>query len=186
MKIDWKIRMKHLRAKGQTRLAVSLMALRVFAKREAFRIPAASILLGSFLAAAPARAQTGDWHAVQQLRPGTAISVKGRLRVQCNFREANETELVCSPRTQGRFLRPPIVLPRAQIRQVRLERAEASALAGTAIGAATGAAVGASSGNGTLTRGGSALLGAGIGGLIGGTFSRQFPFLHGEVVYQKP
>ena len=159
---------------------------RPFVKRVAPGLPLAILLLGSFLAAAPAQAQTSDWRAVQQLRPGTAISVKGRFRVQCNFREASETELVCSQRTQGRFLRPPIVLPRAQIRQVRIERAEASALAGTAIGAGAGAALGANSGNGALTREGSTLLGAGIGGLIGGTFGRQFPFLHGDVVYERP
>jgi hypothetical protein len=130
--------------------------------------------------------QSNDWNAVRQLRPGTAISVKGRFRIQCNFWHADDEQLVCGPRSQGRFLRPPIVLPRFQIHQVRIERADASALAGTAIGAGAGAAVGASSGNGTLTRGGSTLLGAGIGGLIGGVFSREFPFLHGEVVYQKP
>ncbi len=95
-------------------------------------------------------------------------------------------QLVCGQRTQVRFPRPPIVLQRAQIREVRIERTDASAVAGAAIGAGAGATLGATSGNGTLTRGGAALLGAGIGGLIGGVFGKQFPFLHGEVVYQKP
>ena len=131
-------------------------------------------------------AQTGNWSNVQQLRPGTPISVKVRFRLQCNFRHADDRQLVCDERTQSRFLRPPIVLARWQIHQVRIERAEASAVAGAAVGAGAGAAVGATSGNGTLTRGGSTLLGAGIGGLIGGVFGKQFPFLHGEVVYQKP
>jgi hypothetical protein len=131
-------------------------------------------------------AQTGDWSAVQQLQPSTPISVKVRFRLQCNFRHADDRQLVCDPRTQGRFLRPPIVFARAQIHEVRIERADASAAAGAAIGAGAGAALGASSGNGTLTRGGSTLLGAGIGGLIGGAFGKQFPFIHGEVVYQKP
>jgi len=131
-------------------------------------------------------AQTSNWSTVQQLRPGTPISVKVRFRLQCNFRHADDQQLVCDERTQGRFLRPPIVLARAHIHEVRIERADASAVAGAAIGAGTGAAVGATSGNGTLTRGGSTLLGAGIGGLIGGVFGKQFPFLHGEVVYQKP
>ena len=131
-------------------------------------------------------AQTSDWNAVKQLRPGTPISVKVRLRVQCNFRHADDKQLVCDQRTQGRFLRPPIVLARAQIHEVRIERADASMAAGAAIGAGAGATLGATSGNGTLTRGGSTLLGAGIGGLIGGVFGKQFPFLHGEIVYQKP
>jgi uncharacterized protein YcfJ len=133
-----------------------------------------------------AQTQSSDWSLVEQLRPGTPISVKGRLRVQCNFRHADEKQLVCDPRTQGGFLRPPIQLPRELVREVRIERVEASTVAGAAIGAGAGAALGASSGNGTLTRGGSALLGGGIGGLIGGTFSRQFPFLHGKVVYERP
>ena len=131
-------------------------------------------------------AQTSNWSAVQQLRPGTPISVKVRFRVQCNFHYADEKQLVCDPRLRGRFPRPPITVPRAQIHQVRIEKVEASTMAGAAIGAGAGAALGASSSNGTLTRQGSTLLGAGIGGLIGGTFGRQFPLLHGEVVYQRP
>jgi hypothetical protein len=138
-------------------------------------LPFALLLLASVPSAQPA-----DWRAVEQ------ISVKLRIRVQCDFSHATDTALVCEPRLRGRIPRGLMVFRRAAVQQMRIERVEASTVAGAAIGTGTGAALGASSGNGTLTRGGGAVLLGGIGGIVGGFVGKGCPFLHGEVVYQKP
>jgi hypothetical protein len=134
-----------------------------------------------------AQAQTGSWREVEDLPPGAPISVLVRLRLQCNFRYATDDELVCDFREQGRIGIGPMVFRRQNVRQVRMERTETSMLAGAAIGAGVGAAAGASvdpqrSG---YTRGGSAFLLGGIGGIIGGFVGKDLPFLHGKVVYQR-
>ena len=133
-----------------------------------------------------AQAQTGSWQAVEELPPGAPISVQVRLRLQCNFRYATEDELVCDFREHPRLGIGPMVFRRKTVRQVRMERAEASMLAGAAIGAGVGAAAGASVNpqRSGYTRGGSAFLLGGIGGIIGGFVGKDFPFLHGKVVYQ--
>jgi hypothetical protein len=143
-------------------------------------------LIALLLFASVSSAQTADWRAVRRLNGGTPISVKLKLRIQCDFSYATETELVCEPRLQGRIPRGAMTFRRGAIRQVRIERVEASTAAGAAIGGGAGAAVGASSNNGSLTRGGGALLIGGIGAIVGGVVGKGFPFLHGEVVYQKP
>jgi hypothetical protein len=142
------------------------------------------------LLASTAPAQTGDWQAVKNLPPGTRISVKtGHFFANtCFFVSATDDQLVCERRR--RMIIPPVppeaVYERSRVREVRLEHSEAAnTLAGAGIGAGIGAAVGASSNNGTLTRGGGALLLGGIGALIGGSFGSQFPVIHGMVVYRR-
>jgi uncharacterized protein YbdZ (MbtH family) len=133
-----------------------------------------------------AQAQTGNWQAVEEVPAGAPISVQARLRLQCNFRYATEDELVCDFRERGRIDTGPLVFRREHVRQVRMERTEASMLAGAAIGAGVGAAAGASVNpqrSGYTREGGTLLLG-GIGGIIGGFVGKDFPFLHGKVVYQ--
>jgi hypothetical protein len=139
------------------------------------------LLLGSV-----SPAQTADWRAVERLNPGTPISVKNRFRIQCDFIYATKSELACEPRLQGRIPRGPMVFHRNSIHEVRIERVEASTIAGAAIGAGAGAALGASAHNGSSTRSGGAFLIGTIGGIVGGFAGKAFPFLHGEVVYQKP
>jgi hypothetical protein len=133
------------------------------------------LLIVLLLLAAVSSGQTADWSAVEQLNRGTPISVKLKLRLQCDFSYATETELVCEPRLQGRIPRGPIAFRRGAIRQVRIERVEASTVAGAVIGAGAGAAVGASSGNGSLTRGGGALLLGESAGSLEGSSKKDFP-----------
>jgi hypothetical protein len=152
-------------------------------------------LLAPLLLASIAVAQTGDWQAVKNLQPGTRISVRsGRpfIRNTCFFLSATDDQLVCerAVHARRRMIIPPIppeaVYERSKVREVRLEHSEATnTVAGAGIGAGIGAALGASANNGTLTRGGSTLLLGGIGALIGGSFGRDFPVIHGKVVYQR-
>jgi hypothetical protein len=152
-------------------------------------------LLAPVLLAASALAQTGDWQAVKNLPPGTRISVRSDhlfIRNTCFFLSATDDQLVCerAVRARRRMIIPAIppeaVYERSKVREVRLAHSEAAnTMAGAGIGAGIGAALGASSNNGTLTRGGGALLIGGIGALVGGSFGREFPVIHGKVVYRR-
>lgn len=149
------------------------------------------LVFAAVLLASTALAQTGDWQAVKNLRPGTKISVQGghSFHNLCIFEHATDEQLVCEhilhgPR--GAFIPSERVYERKRIREVRLEHSDAANMAtGAAIGGGIGAAVGASAGNGTLTRGGGALLLGAGGALIGGAFGRDFPVAHGKVIYRR-
>jgi hypothetical protein len=149
------------------------------------------LLSAAVLLSSSALAQTGDWQAVKNLQPGTRISVQGghSFHNLCIFEHATDEQLVCEhilhgPR--GAFLPSERVYERKKIREVRLEHSDAANMAtGAAIGGGIGAAVGASAGNGSLTRGGTALLLGTGGALIGGIFGRDFPVAHGKVVYRR-
>jgi hypothetical protein len=136
-----------------------------------------------------ARAQKGDWKAVENLAPGTRISVKTAVRLICFFESATDDELVCSmhPPGPGLGISYERRYDRSRIRDVRLEYSEAADIAiGATVGGGAGAIVGAvAGGNGTVTRGGGALLLGGIGALVGGAFGRDFPIAHGKVVYKR-
>jgi hypothetical protein len=150
-----------------------------------------SLLLAPLLLAAVAPAQTGDWQIVQHLQPGTKISVRiaGPFHNLCVFEHATDEQLVCEhvmhgPR--GALFSSERVYPRKMVREVRLEHSDAANIAtGAAIGGGIGAAAGASVNNGTLTRGGGAILLGGVGALIGGAFGRDFPVTHGKVIYRR-
>lgn len=140
-------------------------------------------------------AQTGNWQAVKNLPPGTRISVRSNhlfIRNTCFFLRATDDQLVCErvSHSRRRMIIPPIpsqaVYERSRVREVRLEHGEAAnMMAGAGIGAGIGAALGAGANNGTVTRGGGALLLGSIGALIGGSFGRDFPVIHGKVVYRR-
>jgi hypothetical protein len=152
-------------------------------------------LVAPLLLAASALAQTSGWQAVKNLQPGTRISIRTDhlfIRNTCFFLSATDDQLVCerAVHSRRRMIIPPIppeaVYERRRVREVRLERSEAAnTMAGAGIGAGIGAALGASSNNGTLTRGGGALLIGGLGALVGGSFGREFPVIHGKVVYRR-
>ncbi|HEX9112296.1 MAG TPA: hypothetical protein VF845_12520 [Terriglobales bacterium] len=152
-------------------------------------------LLAPLLLAASALAQTGDWQAVKDLQPGTRISVRSDhlfIHNTCFFLSATDDQLVCerAVHSRRRMLIPPLppeaIYERSRVREVRLEHSEgANTMAGAGIGAGIGAALGASTNNGTLTRGGGALLLGGIGALVGGSFGSEFPVIHGKVVYRR-
>jgi hypothetical protein len=136
-----------------------------------------------------ARAQKGDWKAVENLAPGTRISVKLAVRAICFFEYASDDELVCRTHVAAPIgaISYKRQYPRPKIREVRLEYSEAADTAiGAAVGGGAGAIVGAvAGGNGTITRGGGAVILGGIGALIGGAFGRDFPIAHRKVVYKR-
>lgn len=152
------------------------------------------IVLLALLYTASASAQSGDWRVVKELAPGTPISVKyGRfwLHDRCIFQSANEDVLVCERVFYGtsRLLIPPeAVYRRKLVREIRLEHSDASNIAfGAAIGGAVGGALGAAGSGDTHPRAG---LGAGLlvgmgGAAIGGFIGRDFPILHGKVIYRR-
>ncbi|MGH9712788.1 MAG: hypothetical protein ACRD5M_05755 [Candidatus Acidiferrales bacterium] len=137
-----------------------------------------------------ARAQKGDWQAVKDLALGTRISVKTSLRVVCFFVRATEEEVVCATHLVG----PIGVISydrryhRRSIREVRLELTEETGVAvGALVGAGAGAVVGAVAGGrgGSVTRTGGAVLVGVIGAIVGGALGRDFPVVHGEVIYRR-
>ncbi len=140
-----------------------------------------------------ARAQTGDWRTVKRLPPGTRISVKaGRSPIHsiiCLFERASDDTLVCERVLSGstrRVVPPEAVYERAGVREVRLERSDASNIAvGAVLGGGVGATLGATTTRDRTARGAGALL-LGIGGAaLGGYLGKEFPILHGEVVYRR-
>jgi hypothetical protein len=150
-----------------------------------------SPLLALPLLASMALAQARDWQAVKDLQTGAKISVRGASPFHnlCIFESATDEQLICEhilrgPR--GAFVPRERVYERKRIREVRLEHSDAANIAtGAAIGGGIGAALGASAGNGTLTRGGGALLLGTGGAIVGGLFGRDFPVVHGKVIYRR-
>jgi hypothetical protein len=144
-----------------------------------------SLLFVVLIFASSGRAQTGDWQAVENLRPGTRISVKARHRVGCVFQRATEDELACRRLYRSLRLSSEIVFDRQSVREVRLERSdEANGAVVAAIGAGAGAAVGASNGSGTSTREGGAILLGGIGAIVGWFIGNEFHVLRGKSIYR--
>jgi hypothetical protein len=143
-----------------------------------------------------ALAQAGDWQAVKGLAPGTNISVKAGhffAHTLCTVQRVNDDTLVCERIWHGpASLQVPSVhvftYRRKTIREVRLEHGDKSnAAIGAAIGAGTGVAIGATVGshNAPDSRQVGALLLGTLGGVMGGVFARDFPIVHGRVVYKQ-
>lgn len=137
-----------------------------------------------FLSAA--YAQTGDWQAVKSVPAGSPISVRERhQRIRCRFQRATDDELFCEYYVRyhaydlGAY---PVRLVRQNIREIRLERPGDSALAGALVGGGLGAALGA--GAVSRNRGLGALFVGGLGAIVGGEVGRDFPVVHGPVIYK--
>lgn len=132
------------------------------------------------------QAQTADWQAVENLGPGTLISVKTQHRFPCFFASATDEELVCNgPRDRLLRLPPKMIFPRGEIRGIRTEHNQAKvAWIGAGMGAGVGAAVGASTCKGS--RGGAALIGVLGGALVGAVVGSIVPiFRHGKIIYRR-
>ena len=139
-------------------------------------------------------AQKADWRAVKELAPGTPISVKyGHffLHNRCVFESASDDALVCERVLYGmsRLLIPPeAVYRRKLVREVRLEHSDASnTVVGALIGGGIGGALGAAGSGDPSARARVSLgflVGSG-GALLGGFIGRDFPILHGKVIYRK-
>jgi hypothetical protein len=148
------------------------------------RAKAISFLLSIALLASPARAQTGDWRAVQQLPGGTRLKIKlrhGHTFGHCDFLGATDKALTCD---YGGLLwdaRPQY--SRDNIKAVYLVH-NARAI-GFGIGAGSGAVIGAATTHGPLVnRELFAVFDAGILGGLGYLFGTVLdPFFHGKAVY---
>src|SRR4029077_378728 len=110
------------------------------------------------LATRNSQAQTSDWRAVQNLQPGTLISVKSKHRVKCKFLRATDDAVSCEIIRGGLLgvatkAPPDLMFNRQSVREVRLEHADGSnAAIGAVIGAGAGAVFGASGPNTDLNR----------------------------------
>jgi hypothetical protein len=137
------------------------------------------------LFASAARAQSSDWRAVQNLRPGTHITVKTQKSYACKLEQATEDKLVCQH--PSRVSRRTRTFQKAEIREVRLAvDFKRHAAAGAAIGAAVGAIVGASVPTNVeqtrfITAIATGFVGAGIGHLTGGAIAIV---KRGKVIYK--
>lgn len=140
----------------------------------------------AFLVLGPSlQAQTGDWRAVENLKPGTRISVKARHRILCVFQAATDDELVCKPLRFSRLGPAESRFDRQTVREVRLPPNQAKdAWIGAGIGAGAGAITGASR-SGT-SPGADAFFGALAGALVGGVAGSMVPiFRHGTIIYKR-
>ena len=132
--------------------------------------------------------QNSSWQSVQEIVPGTRISVKTRLRTLCDFLQATSDALICLPAHPSPILgRRELRFERSKVREVRLEHSDAlNMLIGGSVGAGAGALTGVVAGDRGYTKEGRALLLGAIGGLLGGTFGQEFPIHHGKKVYRRP
>ena len=147
-----------------------------------------SALLAVLLLASNAQAQTGDWQAVKNLRPGTRISVKTQHRYPCFFASATEDELVCNGPDRLLRLPPRMTFSRGEIREIRMGPNQAKdAWIGAGIGTGAGAIA---AGTGSRDYPGfhafiGGLAGAGVGALVGATVPIfQEIFHHGKIIYK--
>lgn len=141
---------------------------------------------GAQAAPQPANPQA-DWQAVQQLPPTTAISVKGQgwRRFRCKVVSADEEMLTCqAERLPGPDFFPPVVyhFQRTEVRQVRLEHPDATAVVAS-VGVGTLGVVAGATGQGGPNPLASIMLG-GLGAMIAGGIAHTFP-MHGHVIYRR-
>ena len=147
------------------------------------RIISSTLAALLFASSAQAQTQRGNWRAVENVRPGTDISVKARRRHYCSFVHANANEIVCDVRRP--FWRSSrVVIPRGEVREVRVPRSQAQhGQVGAAIGAGAVAVAGAS--RARRYRGVNACIGALFGMLCGGLIGMMVPiFRRGKIIYK--
>jgi len=133
----------------------------------------------------PIGAQTNQWRRVEQLRPGTPISIVERGRQECELDSVTDSELICV-RPMSRVTRK-LVYVRSQIREVRLEMPEHNTMI---VGAIAGGLAGGLLGFFVIkqpsdpeTHGYATYYGVPIGVFIGGAVGRHI-HRHGAVIYR--
>ncbi len=139
------------------------------------------------------QAQTGDWRAVESLKPGSRVRVRtdAQRRIACSVEGATDTELFCEVHVRRSLRTSTLSIPRSEIQEVRVlpnPNQTKDAAIGAAIGAgagATGAAI-----NARVARGANAffggLAGAGIGALIGASVPVfQVVFQRSKLIYKR-
>jgi hypothetical protein len=135
-----------------------------------------------FMVHPSARGTTGSWDQVENLAPGTPISVLERHRIHCQFESATDDELACRSDSRISLL---FTIPRSQIAQVTLDMSDSNHVAaGALIGGGIGAALGALRSGDPHARGAAALFGGGLGALFGGSFGKAIPAKRGPILYE--
>ena len=74
---------------------------------------------GQAKAQVPSRGPSGDWQAVENLMPGTRISVKTGHRYHCAVEYVTDEELICEAQVPRSFRMNTLVIPRSEIQDVR-------------------------------------------------------------------
>jgi uncharacterized protein YcfJ len=147
-------------------------------------------LLGASLSVS---AQSTGWEAVKHLPQDQQIRVRSlQGGLTCNLVLADDDALVCEQRRTIVFapVHRQIMIPRNEIKSVRLSRQAVSMLAGAGIGAGAGAGIGAgidASAKNQVEEGHIiTVLFAFMGGLIGNGIGQHSDFLAGPVIYRAP
>ncbi|HEY0796377.1 MAG TPA: hypothetical protein VGD64_11405 [Acidisarcina sp.] len=160
--------------------------------------PAASALMPSV--PSPMKARRGSWQDVENLPPGTQISVNPLhgMRFRCVFESANDHELICEP-PQPPYLcmscalltgvvRPvsygPIHFDPKFVRDVHIEHPGGNTAIGVAIGAGLGIVLGTQGVHGADRRPSQVVFGL-LLGTAGGFIGRHVPIIRGTVVYER-
>ena len=138
-----------------------------------------------------AQAQTGDWQALQNLKPGSYILVKAHHRYRCSVEGATDDELICEGHLPRSLRVSTLRIPRSEVHEVRRlpqSNQAKDAWIGAAIGAGAGATAAAS--DSRTSRGANAffggLAGAGLGALLGATVPVfQVIFRRGNLIYKR-
>ena len=143
--------------------------------------------------AASVLAQTGDWRAVENLKPGSRVRVRtdAQRRIACSVEGATDTELFCEMHVRRSLRTSTLSIPRPEVQEVRVlpnpDQAKDAAI-GAVIGAgagATGAAINARVARGAYVFFGG-LAGAGIGALIGASVPVfQVIFQRSKLIYKR-
>jgi hypothetical protein len=146
------------------------------------------LLAAGFLLVSYASAQVTNWQNVQDLPPGTPISVKAAHRIRCDFIAATDEELACEQTIRGQFMFPSshrFRFERRRIREVRREHPDRGTVIGAGIGAGAGAAIGAATWRpeSGYTHGGATLIPCVLGAVFGGAIGHLFA--HGEIIYRR-
>jgi len=104
-------------------------------KRQIISLMVAVVFFGS-----SAQAQTGDWQAVEKLKPSTRLSLKAQHHILCVFQAATDDELVCRPIRILRLGPAESRFDRQSVREIRLARNQGKDIAiGAGIGGGAGA-----------------------------------------------
>ena len=130
--------------------------------------------------------QTNDWRSVENLAPGTTISVVKRTRLDCDLVNVTDSELTCDHSIAGDMRR--YVFKREQVREVRLEMPQHNQwVKGAAVGAAIGGLLGFLGGRQLAdpeARAYAGFYGIPIGAFVGGFIGHGI-HRHGAIVYRQ-
>jgi hypothetical protein len=133
----------------------------------------------------PIAAQTNDWRTVEQLKPGTPISIVEHGRQECELDSVTDSELICVM-PMSRITRK-LAYARSQIQEVRRETPDHnSMIVGAIAGGIAGGLLGyfaTLNASDPETHGYSTYYAVPIGAFIGGIVGRHI-HRHGAVLYR--